>query len=197
MRPFLSALYETTMSWHLHHLYPIYFDRTLKSALSVLGGVGLIPGWGTKILHTKKKKKKSCSFSSHCHYPKSGFYYPLNYCSGLSNSFFHPKPYWATNAAGNNGFQYFTVPPKMVSGFLWPVAWTPWVGIQSPVHSGSKPIPHCWGNQASAALSLLSWLASLKGTKRQERKLAPGNMEIIKRYFQKIRHGWLIKNTGR
>lgn len=34
------------------------------------------------------------------------------------------------------------------------------------------------------------------GTKRQERKLAPGNMEIFKRYFQKIRHGWIIKNPG-
>ena len=143
MRPFLSALYETTMSWHLHHLYPIYFDRTLKSVLSVQGA------WVWSLVEElrsciPKKKKKSCSFSSHCHYPKSGFYYPLNYCSGLSNSFFHPKPYWATNAAGNNGFQYFTAPPKVVSGFLWAVAWTPWVGIQSPVHSGSKPIPHCW-----------------------------------------------------
>ena len=105
---------------------PYLFWQNIENCAFSAGGMGLIPGHGTKTLHTKqhgkKKKRKSCSLSSHCQYPKTGFYYPLNCCSGLSNAFFHSKPYWAISAAGNNGFKYLTALPKMVNGFLWPVA---------------------------------------------------------------------------
>lgn len=129
---------------------------------------------------------KPHSFSSHCHTQDCVLLSPWIIVVGSQMvssilSHFHTT----INATANHGFQNFTALPKMVNGSFWLVAWSPWTDIQNPPHSGSKlhPLifPHCWPKKSLCCCQTGPMGGISNETKRQERKLAPDNMNIFKR----------------